>query len=288
MLINILSTWQFNLVAYIVCAVFFNQFYKLAVHKAKKDGAATIVLQSIAGLSALFLAPFFQIKFPSDMRIYAMLVFACVFYALNDRIQTTVRKNLEVSIFTIINQLNSVFLIVYGLTFFHEPVLPGKIFGGFFILAANILLRYSNGKFQFNKYILLGIFASVALATAFSIDVGISQNFNLPIYIAITLMVPTLMIKVVEKTSIRDVASEFLTGSKKYFVLTGITWSLLIFFMIRAYQFGSFNLIVPLSATTVLINVLIATIFFGERDNILKKIIAATLVIVGVSLTVLS
>jgi len=288
MIFNLLNTWQLNLLGYMFCVVLFNQFYKLAVQKVKKDGAATVILQSIAGLSVLILMPFLSIKFPTDWKIYVLLIIACFFYAINDRIQTTVRKNLEVSVYTIVNQLSSVFLIIYGLTIFGEPFSLTKIMGGVLVLLANILLRYSGGKIQFNKYIWLAVFASLALATALSIDVGISNNFNLPIYIMLTLIVPTLMIKITEKITIKDIKTEYNNGNKKYFFLTGISWGLLIFFMIRAYQFGSFTLITPLSATSVVINVLVATLFFAERDNILKKIFAAVLVIVGVYLTVLA
>jgi len=288
MIKDLLNTWQFNLSGYIFCVVLFNQFYKLAVHKAKNDGAVTVVLQTIAGLSALLLLPLFPIKFPTDWKIYILLVLACIFYAINDRIQTTVRKHMEVSIYTIINQLTSVFLIIYGFTIFREPFSLTKIIGGGLILLANILLRYSGGKIQFNKYIWLAFFANLALATALSIDVGISKNFNLPIYIMFTLIIPTVMIKTVEKIPTNEIRSEYNQGNKKYFFLTGILWFLLIFFMIRAYQFGSFTLITPLSSTSVIINVLVATLIFNEKKNTVKKILAALLVVAGVYLTVLA
>lgn len=287
MSINLLNTWQFNLFGYIFFTVIFNQFYKLAVQSVKKDGAATVIFQTIAGLSVILLAPFLEIKFPSSLKWYGLLIVACFFYAINDRAQTTIRKNMEVSVYTIINQLSSVFLIVYGLTIFRESFSITKIIGAALILLANIILRYSRGKFQFNKYIWLAVFASLSLATALSIDVEISTNFNLPIYITLTLIIPTLMIKTAEKITLSEIKKEYVNGNKKYFYLTGISWSLLIFFMIRAYQFGSFTLITPLSATSVLINVLTATLLFGEKDNLLKKIIASALVIIGVYFTVL-
>ncbi len=46
-------------------------------------------------------------------------------------------------------------------------------------------------------------------------------------------------------------------------------------------------LIKILAATSVLINVLIATLFFGERKDILKKILASTISIIGVYFTIL-
>lgn len=284
---NIINTWQFYLIGYIIFSVLFNQFYKLAVRHAKRDGAATILLQTIAGLSILLLTPLFVFRFPVDWKVYGFLTLACIFYALNDRIQTTVRKNLDVSVYTILNRLSSVFLIIYGITIFHEPVVFGKIVGAILILFANIVLRYSGKKIVLNKYVLLAALANLTLATAVSIDIDISKQFNLPIYIMFTLLIPMIMIKLAERIPIKDIKTEFNSADKKYYILTGIIWGLLIVFMIRAYQISSFSLITPLAATSVLINVLVATIFFGERKDILKKVLAAIISIIGVYFTIL-
>jgi len=282
---HILNTWLFNLIGYVVWAVLFNQFYKLAVNDCEKDGAATVVLQTIAGLSVLLLVPFYPLAFPSDWKIYLLLVAACIFYAINDRVQTTVRKNMEVSLFAISNQLSSVFLIIFGLTVFREPFALTKIGGAALILLANVILRYSKTKVKFDTYFWLATLARLAFAVAVTIDVDISKHFNLPFYVMLTLLVPTLMIKTAEKISMNDIVSEFVRGKKIYFLLTGFVWSLLIVFMIRAYQLGSFTLITPLTATTVLLNVLVSTVFFAEKGHVFKKIGAAILVMAGVYLT---
>ena len=68
--------------------------------------------------------------------------------------------------------------------------------------------------------------------------------------------------------------------------LTSFSWALLIVFMIRSYQLANFTLITPLATTYVLINVFIATIFFGERRDLIKKLVAALMTVVGAYLTV--
>lgn len=284
---NILGMWQFYLVGYIFTSVLFNQFYKFAVRNAKKDGAATILLQTIGSLCALILIPLFEFKFPSDWKIYALLTLACIFYALNDRFQTTVRKNLDVSVYTIINRLSSVFLIIFGVTIFREPVVFGKIVGASLIIFSNILLRYSGKKIVINKYISLAALANLTLAIALSIDVNISSHFNLPIYIVFTLFIPALLIKISEKIPLKDIKDEFFSRDKKYYIITGFIWCLVIVFMLKAYQLSTFSLITPLAATSVLLNVLVSTIFFGEKTQILKKIIASVISIIGVYFTIL-
>ena len=286
----LINTWQFNLILTLIFVVLFYQFYKLAVKNVKKDGAATIILQLIAGLSILVWAPLFSLNFPnfsSNLKIYGLLFLATIFYAVNDRLQTTARKNLEVSVFSIVNQLSNVFIIIIGFAVFRESFVIYKIFGALLILVGNAYLFYEKGKFKLNKYVMVAIFANMSFAIAMSTDIGISKLFNLPIYIAITLIIPALMVKVVEKIPITTIIEEYRNGNKKYFYAAGIFWGLSILFSLRSFQLGEVTTIAPLQSTSVLLTVLVAYSLLKERENLLKKIISALIVIIGISLTVL-
>jgi drug/metabolite transporter (DMT)-like permease len=250
------------------------------------DGAATILLQILGGLSALIFFPFFEVKFPHDPVIYVTLAIACVFYAINDRLNTTARKHIEVSTFSILAELSSVFLIVIGLTVFREPFLVGKIIGAIIVMTANVLLVYKKGRFNLNKYTIFAILAQFAYSTAISIDIGISKNFNLPIYIMLTLAIPALLIFLFEKHSVKEITNEWNNGNKVYFVITGLSWNLAILFMLRAYQLGPITTITPVAASAVLFNVLVAALFLKEREEITKKVILAILTVIGISMTV--
>lgn len=285
-MVDILNTWQFNLVAYLISVVTYFQCYKLAVKNVVKDGAATFILQTIAGLSILILLPFHPMALPESSNIYVILIMACIFYAINDRAQTTARKHLEVSTFSIIGQLSTVFLIIFGLTVFREPFVPMKLIGALLILSGNVLLFYKNGGFRLNKYAHVAIMASLAFAIAMSIDIGIAKNFNLPLYISLTLLIPSIMIILTEKIPMADVWREYTHGVKKYFYATGIAWGLAIYFSLRAFSLGSVTTIVPLQGTAVFLNVIIAYLFLHERKDLSRKLIAALLVLAGIALTV--
>lgn len=283
-----MNTWHFNLFGYLVANVLFFQFYKVAVKQAHHDGAATILLQMVAGTSILLLVPFMPFVFPDNPLTYVLFITACIFYAINDRIQTTARKHLEVSVFSILNQFLNIFLILYGFIIFQEAVTTAKIIGALCIIAGNIFLFYKKGKFSVNKYSVLSIGASLALATAVTIDIGISAQFNLPFYIMLTLIVPALFIALIERIKPRAIIKEYNNVSFKYYLITGCAWALSIFFALRSFQLGEVSLIVPLQATAVLLNVVVASIIFKEKDNLWKKLVAALLVILGVYVTTLS
>lgn len=284
----LINTWQLNLVFTLIFGIFFYQYYKLALKTVKTDGAATVILQLIAGISILIFTPLFSFVFPADIKTYLLLFLASIFYAVNDRLQTTARKHLEVSVFSVINQLSNVFIIIIGLTIFREQFVVTKILGAGLILLGNAYLFYKRGKFELNKYAIYAILANMAFAVAMSTDIGISKLFNLPIYISITLIVPALLIKLLEKIPLSTIKEEYINGNKKYFFATGITWGLTILFSLRSFRFGQVTTIVPLSSTSVLLNVIVAYFLLNERSNLPKKIFAALLVMAGIYFTVLN
>ncbi len=279
-------SWHLNLILSLGFSVVFFQCYKIAVKRSQHDGAATIVLQAIAGGTMLAILPFFELRLPDNPKIYFLLLLACVFYAITDRLQTTVRKHMEVSAYSILGQLSNVFLIVFGFLFFKEPLVASKIAGAALIIGGNVLLQYRNTTFVFDRYVGLAILGGLALATALSIDIGNAQHMTLPLYISVTFLIPALIIFISERIPLTIIKQGIQHLNMKYTLFTGFSWAGAIFFLLRAYQTGSVATTVSLQATLVLWNVLFAFIIFQERTYLFQKVIAACLVVAGIILTV--
>ena len=279
-----INTWWFNIIIYLILYVLFTQSYKLATKSSKHDGALTVLLQFLGGLTVLLFIPLFKIQFPTNIKTYILLLIACAFYAINDRINTTTRKGLEVSTHSMLSQLSTVFIITWGILFFKEPIVIKKIIGALLIIVGNIFVLYKKGKFEFNKYVLLSILCNIAFSIAISIDVGISDQFNLPLYVAITLLVPSILVFLFNKVKVSDVIEEYKTGNKKAIFVIVISWGIMIIEMIRSYQFGSVTTIAPIAAITTILNVFVAYFVQKEKDSMLKKVIAAIIVILGIIL----
>ena len=275
--------WFLFVVLYIILAVAFTQFYKIVLKTSKSDGTITVLLQFIAGLSALIFVPFFKLTFPTDWKVYLLLGIACIFYAISDRINTTVRRGLEASTFSIIKQLSTVFMILSGL-FFKEQFVLKKIIGAGLIIFSNILIFYKRGKQKLDKYVFLGILSNIAFSIALFLDVNISDNFNLPFYVALTVIVPALFIAIAERIKPSKIKQAFINGNKKAIMITSLCWGTMIIVQLRAYQLGDVTTVAPLCALTVIGTVIVGYIFLKERDNLLKKLLAAVLLLVSVFL----
>ena len=279
-----LNTWWFNLIVYLVFYIVFTQSYKVATRSSKNDGALTTLLQFLGGLIVLLFVPLFKIQFPDDIRTYIFLIIACIFYAIADRVNTTARRGLDVSTFSILGQLTTVFLIIWGIVFFKEEIVLKKIIGAILILIGNVMVLYKKGKFELNKYVVYGVLGNLASSIGISVDVGISDKFNMPIYVAFTLIIPSLLILLVDKINTSDVINELKEGNKKAILLVSGSWGIMIIGMLRAYQFGSVTTIAPIASVTTIINVFVAYFYLKEKDSLLKKVLAALIVISGIVL----
>lgn len=276
--------WGIFVILYIILAVSFTQFYKVVTKTSKSDGTLTVLLQFIAGISALLLSPFFKFTFPTDWKVYLLLGIACIFYAMSDRMNTTVRSGIEASTFSIIKQLSTVFMILAGLLFFKEEFIWKKIIGAALIIFSNILIFYKKGNQKLDKYVLLGILSNIIYSVALFLDVNISDSFNLAFYVALTLLVPALFITIAERVKMSNIKKEFVNGNKKAILITGLCWGTMIVVQLRAYQLGQATSVAPLCALTVIGNVIVGYLFLKERNNMLRKIFAALLIIISVLL----
>lgn len=280
---TIFTSWQFSVLVNLITAMIFNQTYKMATKTMINAGALTVMLESIAGLSCFLLIPLFDLRMPTDPKVYVCLLLACVFYALNDRLTTDVRKGLDVSLVNIIKQFSSVLMIAAGVFIFKEDVVFTKITGALLIVASNILVFY-NKTSKPNKYVWIGLFATFFSAIALMLDVNYSEQFNLPLYVGATLLVPALIIALFERISFKKIKAEFAAGSKTIFLLTTTSWAIMTLSRLWAYQVGEVIIVTPLCSLVVMLNIALGYLFFEEKDNLFRKIIASVLIIISVFL----
>jgi len=280
---TIFTSWQFSVLVNLITAMIFNQTYKMATKTMINAGALTVMLESIAGLSCFLLIPLFDFKMPTDPKVYVCLLLACIFYALNDRLTTDVRKGLDVSLVNIIKQFSSVLMIAAGVFIFKEEIVFTKITGALLIVASNILVFY-NKTSKPNKYLWIGLFATFFSAIALMLDVNYSEQFNLPLYVGATLFIPALIIALFERISFKKIKAEFEAGSKTVFLLTTTSWAIMTLSRLWAYQVGEVIIVTPLCSLVVMLNVALGYLFFEEKDNLFRKIIASVLIIISVFL----
>lgn len=281
---NILNTWQFWTIVYLISAVVFAYNFKIANKNMKDAGSLTILLEVFTGIFSLLMIPLFEIKFEINTSILLTLLIVVCIYAVTDRLNTEARYGLETSTFSMVKRLSTVFMIIFGFLFLKEPIILNKILGAVIIIVANIVLTYNKGKFEINKYLGMAIISQFLFAIAMIINVDLSDHFNLAFYTWMTVTIPALLIAICGRHTPKDILKEFKLYNKPRFLIASFSWALMLNSSIRAYQLGSITIVAALLSLTPILNALTELIFNKNTERFIQKIIISILLIIGVIL----
>ena len=108
----------------------------------KNASLLTILLELFTAFFSIFFIPFFEFTLPTDISIYLILLIVIIIYAFTDRLNIEARYGLDPSVFSMLKQLSTVFLIILGFIFLKEKIVFKKILGSIIIIVANILLAF--------------------------------------------------------------------------------------------------------------------------------------------------
>lgn len=280
---KLMNSWFFWVIVYLISAVIFAQTFKKANRKMKNAGSLTILLEIFTALFAILFIPLFEMKFPPVESII-ILGIVVIIYALTDRLNIEARYGLDPSVFSMLKQLSTVFLIILGFIFLNEEIVLKKIIGSIIIIFANVILTFESGKFKINKYFIMSLISNFLFAIAMLINVNISDNFNLGIYTIITVSIPALLIFIFERHSLQEIKKEFKRYNKIDFLISAFTWCIMLISSVRAYQIGNVSVVAPLLTLTAILNTIYEYFVSKNKTKIYQKIIAAILIIFGVIL----
>lgn len=280
----ILKSSEFWIIVYLVSAVIFAQYFKVANRSMENAGRLTILLEFFSAIFALFFVFLFPVQMSQNIKIYVTLGIVTIIYAITDRLNIETRYGLPPSNFSMLKQLSTAFLIVLGIVFLKEKIVISKIIGAIIIIISNLFLAYEKGKFVFNKYFVMAIFANFLFAIAMLININISAEFNIGIYTFITLFIPSIWIMLAGRHKIEDIKKEFNLYDKKKIIISSFMWTLMLISSVKAYEYGNVVVVASLFTLTSILNALVEFIINKETKELLKKIIIFIFLVIGVLL----
>lgn len=272
-------------VIYLVFEVFFAQSFKSVNKDMKNASALTVLLEFFTAVFALILSPLFSFKFPADKTVYIIVGIVTIIYAVTDRLNIEARYGLDPSTFSMLKQLSTVFLVIFGFIFLKEEFIIKKIIGIILIIIANIMLSLNrSGKIELNKYFLMSILSNFLFAVAMLINVNTAKEFNICIYTIFTVLVPALIIKIFSKLSIKDLSEEFALYDKKKFLLVSLSWCVMLISSVKAYEYGNISVVAPLLTLTTIFNSIYEYFIDRNKKTLFYKLFISILIIIGVIL----
>ena len=272
-------------ICYLVFALIFSQGFKKVNRTMKNASALTVLLELFTGLFAIVMSIFFKYTFPSDIKVYITLFVVTIIYAVTDRLNIEARYGLSPSNFSMLKQLSTVFLVIFGLLFLKEQLVFKKILGAIIIVVSNVMLAVNkDGKFEFNKYFIFCLISNFLFAVAMFINVNISSMFNIGIYTLITVFIPSIIIKLFSRLSFKDLEEEFNLYNKPLFILVSFAWCMMLISSVKAYEYGRISVVSPLLTLTALTNTIYEFIVDKDKKRFYYKLVISILILIGVIL----
>lgn len=273
--------WYLTLLGHIVIALLWKYSYRHTARASSDDTATTVLLQLIAATTLVLCIPLFPWKLPESPWVYAAVVGYALVGGIASRLQTTARKEIPVSLVSIVGRLEKVFLFALGIVLLHEPLTIAKVIGGVLMIAANVLVLRKEGKWDVDRYVIYYLIALVIFALGSILQVDFSLVFNLPFVLALLFGAEAFWLLILLRP-FKAIVRELRSAHRKNYIVTGVLWGVGHLLLIYTYQLGSVSTVTIVLSAIPLLAVISSCIFLKERDRLWQKFLASLLIILGV------
>jgi drug/metabolite transporter (DMT)-like permease len=277
--------WQIYLVISIILISLNGLFHRSILKDSNSDSRVhTIVFLGVGGIIAIVLSLIqgkLQFSFPSSLlqNFILLILLSTPAFVFSYRAYQLIGAS-EVLIFLTTGRLWNV---VGAYFFLHEPLTAQKILGALIIFTGIAIVLFEKKKFKLN------IGAVFALTAAFLFGMNdingyyILRSVNATNFLIFGNLLPVFALVLIQPQLIKKISFYFKKQIAIKILLLCTIDTLGTIALYLAYQMGrNASVIGPLSATRVLLSVILATVILKERNNITNKIIGAIITVIGV------
>lgn len=173
----------------------------------------------------------------------------------------------------------------YCVFFLGESLTITKIFGIVIILLAVFLVTKSPKNFRISKGEFYVLAAAFCLGVASANDAYILRTAEPFSFTVIAFLFPSLVLLASHPKTIVEAKQLLKKNILWRIIILSLVFSIAVLASSLAYAYGApASQAAPITNSAVILTVILATIFLKEKDNLIKKIIAAILVVLGVFL----
>lgn len=279
-------SWQILLTISIIFLSFNGLFHKSLLKSDNDPRAQVVVFLGLGGLISIFIAVLrgkLQLEFPPSLLIdfLVLAIFATAAYVLKYRGFQLISAS-EVVIFA----TTSKFWNVLGASIFlHESITIRKIIGTIIILIGIAITMYIDKKFKMNKGIFFVLLAAFLMGLSDISGYYILQTMDASSYQVYFYLLPVITLLLVQPSTIKKISYYFKLDRALKVTTLAVFDTLGMLALFFAYKSGGkASIIGPLSATKVIVTVILAIILLKERANIKQTLVGAAVTVIGVIL----
>lgn len=261
---------------------------RILLHKDKADPIAYaiffngIVAVVILG-TLLILGKFIM---PDIGKLWLPMLLTCILFGLGHIVYAKTLQRIEASIFSMLFATQAIWVMGMGGIIFSESIGPWQLVGVVLIFVSVGLLIERKGEVKFDRTILLGLLAGLLFGLATTALVYTSRQADPASWTGLSFVGPALVILLLRPQAVKKMKPLLKREVFGKLLLLSILYAASAVSMTIAYTIGQANIIAPLSQTSIILTIILAIIFLGERQRLWHKLLAAVICFIGVILVV--
>jgi len=255
-----------------------------------KDEASNAVAYSLVfQLTCALLVGLFALTqgfvLPPIQKLSLNFTLTTILYAAGSLLLFRALQTTEASKTTVLKSSSTLWTIVVALIFLGESLDILKIAGIGLILGSIVLVSLKKDIFSFNRGDLYILGTALCYGIAFANDAFILRQSDALSYTAIAFFLPGLLILAIKPRTVKDMGAFLKPWVQLRMLALTTLYSTSAITVYLAYQRGgTASQLASISQSVVILTVLLAAIFLGEREHLGRKFIAAALTTLGVLL----
>lgn len=244
----------------------------------------TIIFAFFLSIAFGLVSLFFGFKFPAIDWSLLIFVFAALLWGLGTIFLFKAYKALEASEVTILTSVRVVVTILISVLFLKEIFGFEKILGTIIILASVMFVANLKKGFRFSKGTTYAFLVALFYGAAVTLDAIILKTYDVVSYLPVANFLIFIILLLIYPKSVK----KWRVATDRGFLKKMLP--LVFFCCIQAYAYyfaiqrAQVSQVSTISLTQVVVTVLLAAVLLGEKDNLVKKLIASVLVFIGVLL----
>lgn len=258
------------------------------MHRDKTDPFAyAVVFQSIVGVILLSFAIPHGLTLPNFSTLLLPAAIAIVFFGVGHIMYAKTLQRVEASTFSVLFATQAVWIMLLGIMLFNESLTSLQIAGSLLIFGAVALLVKNIRSLSIDKGTALGLLTGLLFGVAITAWSYVGRHTDGLSWAAISFVGTALVVLAIKPKTALALRPLYKRQLLSKLLLLGCFYALGSITMLFAYKEGTFTIVSPLRQTAIVVTVLLALLFLkNERNNILKKTIAALICFVGVFMIV--
>lgn len=264
-----------------------NLLHRVLMREEDSDPyAQTVAFYGLGGLFAFVITLFrggFHYQISSEQLPY--FIFVAIFAGLVSVLAFKALKLIGASEYSILISSSRLWVVFGAFIFLNEEFSVQKIIGTVVVLIGITIAQWKNRKFDLNLGVVFAILAAFLYGVNELVGFFILRNFDAISFAVYTSWLPIIVLLLIRPKSIKRLSFYLRRKNAINISLVSVSDILATLFLFYAYQAGrNAAQIAPIMATQTIFAVLLAIIILKERDNMVKKIIGAVVVVGGVML----